>query len=149
MLSGCLSILPTREEMPLTPYQVEFANVIIKTVTKPANTPEPDWKRIEHMFHVLKGRQMGFTEIVLRLIQFFCFSRYAGKNIGIIAATNGKLAEKDLRRFYKLFSNIREVIGTGLKNKKITLINETIIEAFPASEEALTGDTNYACHIHG
>ena len=97
------------------------------------------------MFHILKGRQMGFTEIVLRVIFHFCFSRYAGSNVGIIAATNGKQANKDLRRFYRLFKTIIQVTKGPVKSGKLELINNTVVEAFPASEEALTGDTDYAC----
>ncbi len=135
----------TQLEMPLTPYQVEFVNAVIKAVTNPGHMTEEEWNRLAHMFHVLKGRQMGFTEIVLRLIQFFCFSRYAGKNVGIIAATNGQLANKDLRRFYRLFANLPGITLGPPKAHRVELINACVIEAFPASEEAMTGDTNYAC----
>lgn len=133
----------TEEAMPLTPYQVEFVNAVMHTVSNYGRMAEVDWKKLSHMFHVLKGRQMGFTEIVLRVIQHFCFNRYAGKNVGIIAATNGNLARKDLRRFNRLFKNIPHTIKTPLRGSKIELMNGTIIEAFPASEEALTGDTKY------
>jgi len=135
----------THLEMPLTPYQVDFFKQILNAVTNPGNMSADDWARLHHAFHVLKGRQMGFTEIVLRIIQFFCFTRYAGQNVGIIAATNGALANKDLRRFYRLFANLPGITLGPPKSHKVELINETIIEAFPASEEALTGDTNYAC----
>ena len=134
----------TNEEMPLTPFQVEFVKEVIRATTNPGSMSESDWKRLHHMFHVLKGRQMGFTEIVLRIIQYFCFNRYAGRNVGIIAATSGELAYKDLRRFYRLFVNIPSV--RGVRTTKIfTIVNGTVIQAFPASEEALTGDTKYAC----
>ena len=135
----------TREEMPPTPYQIDFVDTVIKAVTNPGSTTKQDWSRLAHMFHVLKGRQMGFTEIVLRVILYFCFNRYAGRNVGIIAATNGKLAAKDLRRMYRMFVNIPEVLEGPLKSNVIKLVNGTVIESFPASEEALTGDTNYAC----
>lgn len=135
----------TKHEMPLTPYQIEFVVEVTKAVAQPKGMSETDWKRLYHLFHLLKGRQMGFTEIVLRVIQWYCFSRYAGKNVGIMAATNGELAAKDLRRFYRLFKNIPDTILEKLKGRKITLVNDTVIEAFKASEEALTGDTNYAC----
>ncbi len=135
----------TQLEMPLTPYQVDFVKQVIKAVTNPGHMSDKEWSRLHHAFHVNKGRQMGFTEIVLRLIQYFCFNRYAGQNVGIIAATNGELAKKDLRRFYRLFANIKGMLTGPLKGRTIEIINHTIIEAFPASEEALTGDTNYAC----
>ena len=135
----------TKEEMPLTPFQVECVMEIIKAVTNPGTMSDADWKRIHHLFHILKGRQMGFTEIILRIIQFFCFTRYAGSNVGIIAATNGELAKKDLRRFYRLFKHIQPVCKDSVKAGKLQLVNDTVIESFPASEEALTGDTDYKC----
>ena len=135
----------TQLEMPLTPYQIEFVKIVIKAVTNPGHMTKEEWDRKAHLFHLLKGRQMGFTEIVLRLIQYFCFNRYAGKNVGIIAATNGELAKKDLRRFYRLYANIKFCLKGPLKGRVVEIINNTVVEAFPASEEALTGDTNYAC----
>ena len=135
----------TQLEMPLTPYQVDFVKIVIKAVTNSGKMSKEDWGRLHHAFHLLKGRQMGFTEIVLRLIQYFCFNRYAGRNVGIIAATNGELAKKDLRRLYRLFANIKSMLKGPLKGRIIEVINNTVVEAFPASEEALTGDTDYAC----
>ncbi len=130
---------------PLTPFQVDFFNKVNKAVSQPEGMDEFDWKRLAHKFHLNKGRQMGFTEIVLRVIQYYCFSRYAGANVGIMAATNGNLARKDLRRFYRLFANIKSVLEGPLKGRDLKLVNGTVVEAFPASEEALTGDTKYAC----
>ena len=134
----------TQLEMPLTPYQVDFVKRVIKEVTNPGHIPKEDWDRLHHAFHLNKGRQMGFTEIVLRLIQYFCFNRYAGRNVGIMAATNGELAKKNLRRFYRLFANIKSMLKGPLKGRIVEIINNTIVEAFPGSEEAVTGDTNYA-----
>ena len=130
---------------PLTPFQVDFFNKVNDTVSKPEGVEKSDWLRLAHKFHLNKGRQMGFTEIVLRVIQYYCFSRYAGANVGIMAATNGNLARKDLRRFYRLFANIKPVLEGPLKGRDIKLVNDTVVEAFPASEEALTGDTKYKC----
>ncbi len=146
----------TKQEMPLTPYQVEFFNKIDSTVQfTPENQKEQkvkdeiDWLRKCHLFHINKGRQMGFTEIVLRIIQFYCFSRYAGSNIAIQAGTTGVLAQKDLRRFARLFKSIPSVVEQWIKSTKegvcIKLVNETTTYGYPASEEAITGDTNYKC----
>ncbi len=144
----------TKQEMPLTPYQVEFCNYIINDTKFTPTNKEDEEQRIEflrqyHLYHINKGRQMGFTEIVLRLIQYFCFSRYAGSNVGIIAGNTGKLANKDLRRFARLFKTIPSVVEQWIKSTKegtcLKIVNETIIWAFPASEEAITGDTNYGC----
>lgn len=139
----------TKKEMPPTPYQLEFVRAIMKSVTKPESMSKDEWDRLEHMFHILKGRQMGFTEIVLRLLFHFCFSRYAGGKIGIIAAVNGKLSNKNLRRFQAFFKNISSVLSHTIKNTDegvcILLVNETKVFAYPASEEAFTGDTKYVC----
>lgn len=143
----------TNAEMPLTPYQVEFFNLVFKAV----NAPAKKFKRVynkqvqqlqqkePHLFHVNKGRQMGFTELVLRMIQFFSFNRYAGRNVAIMAATNGSLAKKNLRRLARLFIHIPSIIEHWIRGTVLRMINGTVFEAFKASEEALTGDTNYAC----
>ncbi len=65
--------------------------------------------------------------------------------MGIIAATNGSLAKKDLRRLARLYKSIPVVVEQWIKNNTIRLVNGTVIEAFSASEEALTGDTKYKC----
>ena len=133
----------TNEEMPLTPFQVDLAIKVIDGRLKFGDAIAQ--MRRPLLMHLLKGRQMGFTEIVLRLIIHLSFSRYAGANIGIIAATNGSLAKKDLRRLARLLKSIPNVVEQWIKNSTIRLVNGTVIEAFPASEEALTGDTKYKC----
>ena len=138
----------TNEEEPLTPYQVDFfdkiqEHVAVKKGMTPAQVKE--LQREYHFFHVNKGRQMGFTEIVLRVMVHYAFTRYAGYNVGIIAATSGRLAKKDLRRLYRLFNNIPEVRATKIKSDVFSLVNGTTFEAFKANEEAITGDTRYKC----
>ena len=135
----------TNEPMPLTPYQVEFFEIISR-----AKQPRKGQTKLEamhdaHKFHVNKGRQMGFTEIVLRIIQYYCFHDYQGSQVGIIAATNGSLAKKDLRRFARLFKSIPSVVKQWVKNSVMYLKTNVRIEAFAASEEAITGDTKYKC----
>ena len=129
--------------MPLTPYQVDLAIKVIEG--RKGFGDEIAQMRKALKMHIKKGRQMGFTEIVLRLILHLCFSRYAGANVGIIAATNGSLAKKDLRRLARLFKSIPVVVSQWIKNNTLRLVNDTVIEAFAASEEALTGDTKYKC----
>ena len=135
----------TQLPMPITDFQMEFVERVIDEVTNNGTMSDKEWSRLSHKFHVLKGRQMGFTEITLRLIQYFSFSRYAGQNIGIMAATNGNLAKQDLIRFARLFKNIRIIVSQGVKAGKFILVDGTNIEAFAASEEAMTGLTNFAC----
>lgn len=145
----------TNEEMPLTPFQIEFVIYILRNKydlihnKKLVEEALKELLRIYHFYHINKGRQMGFTEIILRLIQFLCFSLYAGSNIGIIAATNGSLARKDLRRLARLFKPISNVVAQWIKSTKegvcLKLVNDTTIWAYAASEEAITGDTQYKC----
>ena len=123
----------TGQPTPLAPYQIDFL--------KKTERRKPGHK----MYHLNKGRQMGFTEIVLRKILYECFHAYKGRKVGIIAATTGALARKDLQRLYNLFKQIPEVLDGKLTNNCIKLKNGTIIEAFSAHEESMTGDTNYAC----
>lgn len=134
----------TNEEMPLTPYQIDFASHVINGRKNFGNTIQ-EQARKPLLIHLNKGRQMGFTEIALRIILHLSFSRYAGSNIGIIAATNGNLAKKDLRRLATLYKAIPGAVQQWVKSNTMQLSNGTVIEAFPASEEAMTGDTKYKC----
>lgn len=133
----------TNEEMALTPYQVDFANKVIHGREKFGDKTTQLKKSFK--MHIKKGRQMGFTEIVLRLILHFSFNRYAGANVAIIAATNGALANEDLRRLAILYKSIPSVVEQWIKNRVLRIVNGCIIEAFSASEEAMTGRTNYKC----
>ena len=134
----------TMEEMPPTKFQLHFIKQIFKAVKKPPKIAMKMWRRIAHKFHIAKGRQMGFTEWVLRIIFHFCFNRYAGRNIAIIAATNGALAKKNLRRFMRLFKHIRNVLPKGIFQNACHLTNDTTVGAYPATDELITGDTKYA-----
>lgn len=133
----------TNEEQPLTPFQVDFAEKVIHGRENFGDALAQMRKPL--LMHLNKGRQMGFTEIVLRLILHLSFSRYAAANVGIIAATNGSLAKKDLRRLARLYKSIPGVVEQWIKSNTLRLVNGTVIEAFAASEEALTGDTKYKC----
>lgn len=142
----------TGDPMPLTPYQVDFFRVVLRAVK---HTPKKFKRKyngavktlkqkMPNLFHLNKGRQMGFTELILRILQYFSFSRYAGRNVAIMAATNGMLAKKNLRRLARLYINIPKTIQHWISGNVFRLVNGTAFEAFKASEEALTGDTNYA-----
>ena len=117
------------------PHQLRFAGDVIGKRLSDPQAPA--------FHHLCKGRQMGFTEIAVRILAHLAFSAYAGRNVGIMAATTGKLAVKDLRRLYALFANIPQVVAAPLKGNGFYLVNGTHFEAFPASEEAVTGDTQY------
>ena len=129
-----------------TDFQLELANDIINNrLAAQTGHLDPFQK-----YHINKGRQMGFTEIVLRVMAHLAFSAYKGRNIGIMAATNGRLARKNLARFRRLFSGpLSPVLGDAPKNSTVLEILPigTTIEAFPAAEEAATGDTQYGAFL--
>ena len=128
----------TGQPTALTPYLEDFIEKVDKH-------KERGWKNKPNKFHLNKGRQMGFTEIVLRIILYYCLHGYAGWKVGIIAATSGDLARNDLYRLQVMLHNIWECLVWESNANRIQLVNGTIIKAFPASKEGITGDTNYKC----
>ena len=127
----------TKMPTALAPFQVDYFQKVDEAKRRNAELQLPT------KIHLNKGRQMGFTEITCRIIIYYSFSSYEGWNVGIIAATNGTLARKDLRRIKKMLHNIWEAVVFDIGSNYIHLANDTVIEAFPASEEAMTGDTQY------
>lgn len=128
----------TGAEMPLTPFQEDFIEKVAAAKAGKKERAKP------HKFHINKGRQMGFTEIVLRKLLYGTLTTYAGRKVGIIAGTNGDLARKDLKRMARLYRRIPWMLDKTVQGRRLQLTNGTVIEAFPASEEAMTGDTDYA-----
>lgn len=117
----------TMQPMPLMPYQENLHKIIIET------------KR--HKFHINKARQIGFTEIILRIMAFESFGRYAGGKIKIIAGTREAMAKKEMHRFQLLFKNIWDQVVESSTDKLLILKNGTEIEALPSNSEAIRGDT--------
>ena len=125
----------TNEPCPPAPHQLKFAEDVIEARRRSPHQP---------LFHHLnKGRQMGFTEVVVRILAHQGFSAYAGRNVGIMAATNGRLARKDLLRLYNLFAHIPQVLEGPVRGNSVRMRNGTVFEAYAASEEAATGLTQY------
>jgi len=116
----------TYREMPLMPYQTQF----FKRIQNPRY----------HKFHVNKSRQMGMTELILRILQYRAFSKYAGGKIIIIAGTREKTTKKLMLRLKELFRNIPNVIQKS-DDLSIKLYNGTTFEGLPARAEAILGDT--------
>ena len=94
--------------------------------------------------HVNKSRQIGFTEIVLRAIQYLAFNKYQGGKIMIIAGTREKTSKKIMQRFKQLFDNIPQYIKSSTDLITV-LTNGTTIEALPSNSEAIRGDTKINC----
>lgn len=108
------------------PYQIQLQELVSKR------------KGIK--LHVNKGRQMGFTETFLRIIQDQCFERYAGKKVILMAGTRFKTTKDIYRRFRELWNNIEHNIREE-SGDEMTLNNGCQILALPAAPEAITGLT--------
>ncbi len=130
----------TNTSCHLTPYQVEFFKIVAKEITKSATSAAT---KQGHKFVVINGRQMGFTELVLRIIYYFSLDRYAGKNVAIIPATNKRLGENILGRL-KEFGCISKLTASQSQTR-LKLKNGTVIRVFAATEEALDDLDDVAC----
>ena len=82
----------TDEEMPLTPYQIDFAQKEIDGRKDFGETMQQQMRK-PLLILLNTGSHMGFTEIVLRIILHLSFIRYACTKIRKIGATNGNLAK--------------------------------------------------------
>lgn len=121
----------------LMPYQKEFHKKI------------PRNRQIR--FHVNKARQIGFTELVLRVLAYESFHKYAGGQIFIIVGTRQAEANKLMYRFKRLFENIPGMLQdwkpgmrtTSVRPKgSLALKNGTLIQALPSSSSSIRGETN-------
>jgi hypothetical protein len=121
----------TLQPMQYMSHQIQFVDYLTK------------YNR-QKKIHVNKSRQIGFTEIVLRAIQYRSFNKYAGGKIMIIAGTREKTSKKIMQRFKALFTDIPHYIKSS--NDLVTeLTNGTTIEALPSNSEAIRGDTKIKC----
>jgi len=121
-------------EMPLMPYQ----NAFFKTVETTRY----------HKFHINKARQMGFSELILRLIAFRSDNRYKGMKVKLMAGTRSSTTVKLMDRLKLLFSiNYEDEIANGGDSLFLELKNGTSYEGLPANPEALTGDTKIRCIV--
>ena len=93
-----------------------------------------------HKFHVNKSRQIGFTELILRILAYRCFNKYKGGNIIIIAGTREQTAKAIMQRFKNLFYNISHEI-VNQSDISLELRNGTIIKAYPSNSDSIRGLT--------
>jgi len=92
-------------------------------------------------FHVNKSRQIGLTEIVLRIVQYLAFSKYEGGRVMIIAGTREKTTRKVMDRLKLLFNNIPETLRPNSNSMNLQMTNGTVFEGFPSNSDAIRGDT--------
>lgn len=126
----------TYEPKPLTPYQKEFFNAIDNST--------------KHRFHINKGRQMGFSELIMRIAAYRAVcGKYRGKSIKIIAGTRGQATKKLMDRVKEFFKAYPELVNKEESKHDLRLVlnNGATFEGLPANPEAITGDTKIACII--
>lgn len=126
----------TYEPKPMTPYQLKFFDTI---------TESPF-----HRFHVNKARQMGFSELILRIAAYRAVcNRYRGKAIKIIAGTRSQATKKLMDRLKEFFKSHPELVDAdeSKHDLRLKLVNGATFEGLPANPEAITGDTKIACII--
>jgi len=116
----------TNEAMPLMDYQAEFYH----------NTHTSKNRK----FHVNKSRQMGFSELILRILQYDAFSIHKGGKIIIMAGTASRTTKDIMNRLYQLFSNIRHTVKRH-DNNVIELTNGTQFLGLPANPDSIRGFT--------
>ena len=92
-------------------------------------------------FQVNKSRQIGLTEIVLRIIQYLAFTKYAGGRIMVIAGTREKTTKKVMDRLKLLFQNMPELLVPNTSSMNLEMTNGTQFEGFPSNSDAIRGDT--------
>ena len=129
-----LSELPrhpdTLQQMPFTPYQLEFKGIVDRNPKR--------------KFHTNKARQTGFSEIVLRIFQDRSFKIYSKKSIKYVVGTRELTTKKMIRRLKDLFKKIPDVVENNADKLHFELKDGTDFEGLPASTEAVTGDTKIA-----
>jgi len=123
----------TYESMKLMPFQNSFFKII-------------DTTRY-HKFHINKARQMGFSELILRIIAYRSDNKYRGKQIKIIAGTRKNATIKLMNRLKELFRNYPNEIENSGNDLYLELKNGTTYEGIPANPEGLTGDTKIRCIV--
>jgi len=95
---------------------------------------------------VNKSRQIGITEIVLRILVYLSFSKYRGKKIAIVAGTRVETAMEIFERLKALFRNIPEAVQLAAADHLI-LKNGTSYHVVPASKNAINGWTGFAAFL--
>jgi hypothetical protein len=120
----------TLQEMPFMPFQKRFKNTVDNTTY--------------HKFHVNKGRQMGFSELILRIFQERGFKQYAKKSCKYVVGTREKTTKKMIGRLKELYKKIPDVVENNHDSLYLELKDGTNFEGLAASPEAVTGDTKIA-----
>lgn len=118
----------SKELTPLYQYQTDLLSLI----------DDNSWVLIN------KSRKIGVSEIILRIIAFKCFNSYEGSQIMLVAGNRIQHARRLMRRFQRLFDNIRDHVEHE-SSDYMKLTNNTEVFAFPSNDTALRGLENVIC----
>ncbi len=121
----------TRKQMPFMQHQLDFANYVLSG---------------NHQKKVLwnKSRQIGASEIVLRVLQYQALSsKFTTKKVLIICGTRIQTCKSMMQRFKLLFNTIpTEIVESN--DLVVKLKNGCSIEAYPSNSDSIRGLTNVA-----
>jgi len=116
----------THQQMCLTPYQLDFFKKIDESLL--------------HKYHLNKGRQMGFTELVIRILLFYAMTKYSAGKIVIMAGTRLDTTKDIFARLTTLIKNLAPYVQSAGPNS-IIFANGVEIISLPAQSEAIMGLT--------
>ena len=116
----------THEQMPLTTYQLDFFKQIDESPL--------------HKYHLNKARQMGFTELVIRILLFYSLTKYSTGKIIMMAGIRLDTTKDIFARLSTLIKNLRPYVVAAGPNS-IMFTNGVEIISLPAQSEAITGLT--------
>jgi len=116
----------THQQMELTPYQLDFFEKVDQSNF--------------HKYHLNKARQMGFTELTIRILLFYALTKYSQGKIIIMAGTRLDTTKDIFQRLSSLIEKLKPFIVSYGPNS-ILFKNGVEIIPLPAQAEAITGLT--------
>ena len=93
-----------------------------------------------------KSRQCGYTELSLRCMAYYAFSKYRGKKIALVAGTRIETTLQIYERLCNLFKNINDVVSS-VSPQELRLKNGTSFHVVPASKNAINGWTAFSAFL--
>lgn len=96
--------------------------------------------------HLNKSRQCGFTELVLRALAYYAFSKYQGKKIAIVAGTRVETTQEIFERLKAMFSTIADTVQLSAADT-LKLKNGTSFHVVPASKHAINGWSKFGAFL--
>jgi len=91
-----------------------------------------------NLITVNKGRQIGITEAVLRILLYLAITKHPGKLFPLVMGTNSTSGMRNWERLYAMIKKIPNYVDE-IKQGYIKLTNGAEIQAFPANVNAVRG----------